>query len=76
MEVAIYFLSSNSFCLSVSTLHSSVIMKNQLFISFSGCCLVVCLFVPGPKQEVGNNNYFILFFPLPVLCLLMHFTVN
>ena len=45
MEVAIYFWSSNFMCLSVSTLHSSVIMKNQLLIPFSGCCLVVCLFV-------------------------------
>ena len=62
-------------CLSVSTLHSNVIMKNQLLIPFSGCCLVVCLSGPGPKQEVGNR-YFSLFLPLSFLCLLLHFTVN
>ena len=68
MEVAIYFWSSNFMCLSVSTLHSSVIMKNQLLIPFSGCCLVVCLFVcswskTGSRepllQSVPSSSFFV-----------------
>ena len=41
-------------CLSVSTLHSSVIMKNQFIIDTIFWLLFGCLFVPGPKQEVGT----------------------
>ena len=68
MEVAIYFWSSNFMCLSVSILHSSVIMKNQLLIPFSGCCLVVCLFVcswskTGSRepllQSVPSSSFFV-----------------
>ena len=43
-------------CLSVSTLHSSVIMKNQLLIPFSGCCLVVCLFVCLFLVQTGSRE--------------------